>query len=57
MKRFIGSTSPNISVTKWHDIEEGVFFYDLYVNGKIEGRFTLSELMKKIEEILYDVCC
>ena len=55
MTRFIGGTSPNISVTKWHDIEEGVFFYDLYLNGKIEGRFTLSELMKKIEEILYDV--
>lgn len=55
MTRFIGGTSPVITVTKWHDIEKREMFYDLYLNGHVEGRYTLEELTKKFQEILYDV--
>lgn len=50
--RFIGGTSPIFSVTKWHDLEERTFQYDLYVNGKVDGRYTLDSLTKRIQEIL-----
>ena len=53
--RFIGGTSPVITVTKWHDIEAGEIFFDLYLNGKVDGRYNLSELMKRIQEVLFDV--
>ena len=55
MARFIGGVSPVITVTKWHDLETGEIFYDLYVNGKVEGRYTLPEITKKFQEVLFDV--
>ena len=53
--RFIGGTSPVITVTKWHDLETGEFFFDLYINGKIEGRYQFSELSKKFQELMLEV--
>ena len=50
--RFIAGNSPIISVTKWHDLTTGEVFYDLYINGHIDNRYTLSELIKKFQEIL-----
>ena len=55
MARFIAGQTPNISVTKWHDLQEQTKFYDLYVNGKIEGRYNLEQLQKRIMELIYDV--
>ena len=55
MPRFIGGTSPVITVTKWHDLEERTMYYDLYINGKVEGRYTLEEITKKFQEVLYDI--
>ncbi len=55
MARFIAGQTPNLSVTKWHDLQEQKMFYDLYVNGKIEGRFNLEQLQKRILEIIMDV--
>ena len=52
--RFVAGQSPCITITKWHDLEAREFFYDLYINGKIDGRYSLSGLMKKIQEILID---
>lgn len=54
-RRFIGGNSPVITFTKWHDLQTGEIYYDLYINGKIDDRYTLSELMKKLGEIAYDV--
>lgn len=54
MTRFIGGTSPVITVTKWHDTEKGEFFYDLYINGHVEGRYSLEEITKKFQEVLYN---
>lgn len=54
-KRFIGGTSPIISVTKWHDLKTGEFWFDLYLNGKVEGRYNFSGLQKKIQEVLIEV--
>ena len=53
--RFIGAAAPIISVTKWHDLQEHTMMYDLSLNGKVDGRYTLSELMKRIQEVLIDV--
>lgn len=50
--RFVAGTSPIITVTKWHDLETGEMFYDLYINGHVDNRYTLSELTKKFQEIL-----
>lgn len=55
MARFIAGQTPNLSVTKWHDLQKEEMFYDLYVNGKIEGRYNLEQLQKKIAEIIFDV--
>ena len=55
MTRFIGATAPVITVTKCHDLEEGIIWYDLYLDGKFQGRFQFSDIMKKIQEVLYDV--
>jgi hypothetical protein len=56
MTRFIGGTSPVITVTRWHDLEKGEFSYDLYLNGKVDGRYNLSDLTKRLQEVLiYDV--
>lgn len=53
--RFIGGTSPMISVTKWHDLKTGEFWFDLYLNGKVEGRYNFSGIIKKIQEVLIEV--
>ena len=54
--RFVAGQSPIFSVTKWHDLEAHEFFYDLYINGKIDNRYTLAELVKKLQELLmYEV--
>jgi hypothetical protein len=53
--RFLGGTSPIISVTKWHDLETGEFFFDLYLNGKVDGRYTFSELTKKLQEVMLEI--
>lgn len=53
--RFVGGTSPMISVTKWHDLKTGEFWFDLYINGKVEGRYQFSQLIKKIQEVVLDI--
>ena len=55
MGRFVAGQTPNISVTKWHDLQEQKMFYDLYINGKVEGRYSLEGLQKKIMEVVFDV--
>ena len=55
MKRFVAGQTPNLSVTKWHDFLEQKMFYDLYINGKIEGCYSLEGLQKKIMEVIHDV--
>ena len=53
--RFIGGSGPMISVTKWHDLKTGEFWFDLYLNGKVEGRYNFSGLMKKIREVIVEI--
>lgn len=53
--RFICGTGPVITITKCHDLERREMLYDLYLNGKIEGRYTLPEITKKFQEVLYDI--
>lgn len=53
--RFIGAAAPIISITKWHDTQEGEIFYDLYLNGKVDGRYNLDSLTKRIQEVMLDV--
>ena len=53
--RFIGATAPVITVTKWHDLEERTVLYDLYLNGKVDGRYTLEGLTKRIQEVMLNV--
>lgn len=53
--RFIGATGPVITFTKCHDLQERVMYYDLFLDGKFSGRYTLSEIMKKIQEVLIEL--
>lgn len=53
--RFVGGTSPIISITKWHDLKTGEFWFDLYVNGKVEGRYNFSGVLKKIQEVILEI--
>lgn len=53
--RFVGGTSPIISITKWHDLKAGEFWFDLYVNGKVEGKYNFSGVLKKIQEVILDI--
>lgn len=53
--RFIGAAAPIISITKWHDTEKGEISYDLYLNGKVDGRYNLDSLTKRIQEVMLDV--
>lgn len=49
--RFRGITSPAITIQKWIDTTEdhAVIFYDLYINGEYQFRYTeLSELLERI---------
>lgn len=54
-KRYLGGTSPVIGITKWHDLKTGEFFFDLYLNGKVEGRYSFSELTKKLQEVVLEI--
>lgn len=53
--RFIGAAAPIIQITKWHDLQEHTMMYDLSLNGKVDGRYTLTELINRIQEVLVDV--
>ena len=53
--RFIGGTSPVITITKWHDLKTGEFFFDLYINGKVDGRYQFSELFKRMQEVVLEI--
>lgn len=53
--RFVGGTSPIISVTKWHDLKTGEFWFDLYLNGKVEGRYNFTFLTKKLQEVMLEI--
>lgn len=53
--RFAAGNSPVLSVTKWHDLETGEVFYDLYINGKIDNRYSLEGLTKKFQEVMFDI--
>lgn len=53
--RFVGGTSPIISVTKWHDLKTGEFWFDLYINGKVQGRYNFSGLQKKLQEVVLEI--
>ena len=55
INRFIGAAGPVITFTKCHDIQEHVMYYDIFVNGKFDGRSVLEEALKRIEEVLYEV--
>ncbi len=45
--KYVAGTSPNIFVTKCHDLQTGQMTYDLYLNGKIDGRYNLDGLNKR----------
>ena len=53
--RFVGGTSPMISITKWHDLKTGEFWFDLYINGKVEGRYDFTSLNMKLQEVVLDI--
>ena len=53
--RFVGGTSPMISITKWHDLKTGEFWFDLYINGKVEGKYNFTSLNKKLQEVVLDI--
>lgn len=53
--RFVGGTSPIFSVTKWHDLKTGEFWFDLYINGKVQGRYNFSGLQKKLQEVVLEI--
>ena len=53
--RFVAGTSPVLMVTKWHDLEQQIMFYDLYINGKIDNRYNLEGLMQRINEVVFDI--
>lgn len=47
--------SPVITVTKCHDLKTGEFFFDLYLDGKVEGRYNFTSLNKKLQEVVLDI--
>lgn len=53
--RFVGGTSPIIAVTKWHDLKTGEFWFDLYLNGQVEGRYNFTSLTKKLQEVMLEI--
>ena len=53
--RFIGAMAPVITIYKWHDLQEHTMMYDLNLNGKVDGRYTLEQLTKRIQEVMLDV--
>lgn len=55
MKNVIGATSPQVSFTKVHDLDDGKMYYFLYINGKFIGCFNFEEMTKKFQEVMLDV--
>ena len=53
--RFVGATSSVITFTKWHDLKTGEFWFDLYINGKVEGHYRFSDLIKKLQEVAVEL--
>ena len=53
--RFVGGSSPIISITKWHDLNTGEFWFYLYINGKVEGKYNFDELTKKLQEVVLEI--
>ena len=53
--RFVGATSQVISFTKWHDLKTGEFWFDIYVNGKVDGRYDFSGATKRFQELMMEV--
>lgn len=53
--RYVGGVSPIISITKWHDLKTGEFYFDLYLNGKVEGRYNFSSIIKKLQEVMLEI--
>ena len=53
--RFVGGTSPVIGITKWHDLKTGEFFFDLYLNGKVDGRYKFTDLNKRLQEVVLEI--
>ena len=53
--RFVGGSSPVISITKWHDLKTGEFWFDLYLNGKVDGRYHFDQLFKRLQEVALDI--
>ena len=53
--RFVGSSSEIISFTKWHDLKTGEFWFDLYVAGKVVGRYNFEGLFKKLQEVVLEI--
>ena len=55
MIRFIQGQSPTIGIVKCHDIEQCEMLYDLFLDGKIAGRYTFPELIKKLQEVINEI--
>ena len=53
--RFIMGISPVISITKCHDLDNADITYDLYLNGKPDGRYNLVQLQKRFLEVMTDI--
>ena len=53
--RFVGTSSEVVTFTKWHDLKTGEFWFDLYVNGKVDGRYDFSGAVKRWQELLLEV--
>ena len=53
--RFVGSNSEIISITKWHDLKTGEFWFDLYIHGNVIGRYNFEGLFKKLQEVVLDI--
>ena len=54
-QRFIMGISPVITVTKCHDLEYAEVLYDLYLNGKPDGKYNLVQLQKRFLEVMTEI--
>ena len=55
INRFFGAAGPVITFTKCHDTQEHLMYYDLFLNGKFDGRYLLDDFLKRIEEVAYEL--
>lgn len=53
--RFIGAMAPVITIYKCYGLQEHTMMYYLNLNGKLDGRYTLEQLTKRIQEVMVDV--